>query len=74
MSVSQQPLAVESAYPGYGARDRRLNPAEYPSLSAAAYAAEQQQTKQQQQQAVSSSQVHICVTLGLSSARFCSRP
>ncbi|KAL0023373.1 hypothetical protein WJX77_012324 [Trebouxia sp. C0004] len=55
-SLSQQPLAVESAYLGYGARDRRLNPAEYPSLSAAAYAAQQQQTKQQQQQAVSSSQ------------------
>ncbi len=60
-SVSQQPLAAESAYLGYGARDRRLNPAEYPSLSAAAYAAQQQQTKQQQQQAVSSSQVHICI-------------
>lgn len=62
-SVSQQPLAAESAYLGYGARDRRLNPAEYPSLSAAAYAAQQQQTKQQQQQAVSSSQVCICVNL-----------
>lgn len=60
-SVSQQPLAAESAYLGYGARDRRLNPAEYPSLSAAAYAAQQQQTKQQQQQAASSSQVHICI-------------
>lgn len=66
-SVSQQPLAAESAYLGYGARNRRLNPAEYPSLSAAAYAAQQQQTKQQQQQAVSSSQVHICIFLVLSS-------
>lgn len=59
-SVSQQPLAVESPYPsGYGARDRRLNPAEYPSLSAAAYAAQQQQTKQQQQQSVCNSQVQM---------------
>ena len=69
-SVSQQPLAVENPYPsGYGARDRRLNPAEYPSLSAAAYAAQQQQTKQQQQQSVSTSQVQM--SSGLSRVLVC---
>ena len=56
-AFGQQPLIADSGYPGYGGRDRRLNPAEYPSLSAAAYAAQQQQTKQQQQQAASASQV-----------------
>ena len=51
-SVSQQPLVADSGYhSGYSARDRRLNPAEFPSLSAAAYAAEQQQSKQQLQAA-----------------------
>ena len=56
----QQPLVVDSGYhSGYSARDRRLNPAEFPSLSAAAYAAQQQQSKQQQQQAASASQVQF---------------
>ena len=59
-SLGQQPLVADSGYhSGYGARDRRLNPTEYPSLSAAAYAAQQQQTKQQQQQATNASQVHF---------------
>ena len=44
-----QPALAENVTHAYGARDRRLNPAEYPSLSAAAYAAQQHQTKQQQQ-------------------------
>ena len=55
----QQPLPADSGYPGYGVRDRRLNPAEYPSLSAAAYAAQQQQTKQQQ--AANASQVWTAI-------------
>ena len=59
-SFGQQPLVADSGYhTGYGARDRRLNPTEYPSLSAAAYAAQQQQTKQLQQQATNASQVHF---------------
>ena len=58
--MDQQPLVLDSGYhSGYSARDRRLNPAEFPSLSAAAYAAQQQQSKQQQQQAANTSQVHI---------------
>lgn len=45
--LEQPPLADNVVH--YGARDRRLNPAEYPTLSAAAYAAQQHQAKQQQQ-------------------------